>query len=292
MAMSMTGFGRGQAVTPFGEVVVEFRSVNHRFFEFSARTPRGMAFLDEKLKKLANSILSRGKVDVGVTLVQSGASENVLVFKKDLAAQYVRALRLAGKEMKLKDDLRISDLLQMPDLFSSEKPKMDEEALWQGVEAAAKDALAQLEEMRRVEGEKMAADLLARLEGLENVSYEVETLSRETVKAHYDRLYGRLQELLADRSVDESRIVTEAAVFADKVATDEETVRLRSHIGQFRAILQEKGPVGRKLDFLVQELNREVNTIGSKCNDLNVTNLVVNQKSEIEKIREQVQNLE
>ncbi len=290
--MSMTGFGRGQAVTPFGEVVVEFRSVNHRFFEFSARTPRGMAFLDEKLKKLANSILSRGKVDVGVTLVQSGASENVLFFKKDLAAQYVRALRLAGKEMKLKDDLRVSDLLQMPDLFSSEKPKMDEAALWQGVEAAAKDALAQLEEMRRVEGEKMAADLLARLEGLENVSYEVEKLSRETVKAHYDRLYGRLQELLVDRNVDESRIVTEAAVFADKVATDEETVRLRSHIGQFRAILQEKGPVGRKLDFLVQELNREVNTIGSKCNDLNVTNLVVNQKSEIEKIREQVQNLE
>jgi len=292
MVFSMTGFGRGKGSFEQGEIVVEIRSVNHRFFEFTSRTPRGMSFLDERIKKLVNERVARGKVDVGVTFNPVEGKQNVIVFHRELARQYVNALKSAGKEMGLKNDLKASALLSFPDLFTQEKQEMNEESLWEAVETATNEALNQFLAMRQVEGDKMAADLLVRLENIEKMSYEVEKLSAESVNTYADRLRARMREVLSDKEIDEARIVTEAAIFADRIATDEETVRLRSHVEQFRKILAEGGPVGRKLDFLVQELNREVNTIGSKCNELTITNMVVDEKSEIEKIREQVQNLE
>ena len=292
MAVSMTGFGRGISQFEAGEITVEIRSVNHRFFEFTAKTPKGMGFLDERLKKLVGGQITRGKVDAFVSLNQSSMQPAAPVFRKETAESYLTALRKAGKELGLKNDLKLSSLLELPDLFVPERKELNEDALWEAVQSAAAEAMEQLMTMRRTEGEKMEADLLSRLETVEQASYEVEKLSGGSVSRYQERLRAKLAEVLADQDIDENRIVTEAAIFADRIATDEETVRLRSHITQFRSILKEEGPVGRKLDFLVQELNREVNTIGSKCSELTITNLVVSEKAEIEKIREQVQNLE
>ena len=209
-----------------------------------------------------------------------------------LAERYVEALREEQNSLHLQDDLSLSVLLRLPDVFTVQKVPEEEKVVWAAVQPVVQDALERFLAMREKEGQKMQADLVGRLDAIERMVTQVEALSPETVQQYYDRLYRKLQELLADTTIDESRLVTEAGIFAEKIAVDEETVRLRSHLAQFRQLLESGEPIGRKLDFLVQEMNREVNTIGSKAQDLSITKYVVDMKAEIEKIREQIQNIE
>lgn len=292
MIKSMTGYGRAQKAFESRDITVEIKSVNHRFFEFSARTPRAYGYLDEKLKALLQGEISRGKVEVSVQLLNAESQGTQVEVNRELAASYAEALRSLGEELSLTDDLSLSVFARLPDLFCVSRAQEDAELVIQQVTQVASEALEQFLNMRRAEGEKLKADVLSRLDTIEADVGQVEQLSPQTVQAYRDKLTAKIQEVLADSQADEQRIVTEAAIFAEKIAVDEETVRLRSHLHQFREILQSEEPVGRKLDFLVQECNRETNTIGSKAMDLKVTRLVVEMKSEIEKIREQIQNIE
>ncbi len=292
MVYSMTGFGRASAVRGGREITVELRSVNARYFEYSSRIPRSCAFLDSRLKALLNSRISRGKVELGLTLQNVDASETVVAVDMELARSYQRALRDMSEALCLKNDVSVETLARFPDVLITRHAAVDEEQLWADVSAVAAEALERFIAMRGVEGGKMRADILSRLDTVEQKVAKVESLSAGRVESYTRRLYERLKVILEDRSIDDARVLTEAALFGDKTAVDEETVRLRSHIAQYREILGQDEPVGRKLDFLTQELNREANTIGSKCQDLDITRIVVDIKAEIEKIREQIQNLE
>lgn len=292
MIKSMTGFGRERRVIDGREIIVEIRSVNHRFYEFSARTPRAYGYLDEKLKAFMHDSISRGKVEVSVSIYnQEGVNANIEI-NKELAKGYLSALRDSSDELALEDDLKLSNIMRLPDIFTVVKVIDDEEKIWTQVREAASAALERFVEMRRIEGEKMYEDISSRLEYLEKTAGQIEVQSPLVEEAYRKKLYDKISEVVGDRNIDEQRILTEAAIFADKIAVDEETVRLRSHISQFRALIESSEPVGRKLDFLVQEMNREVNTTGSKAQNLLITQMVVNMKAEIEKIREQIQNIE
>ena len=292
MVSSMTGYGRGQAADDRFSVTVEAKSVNHRYFEFSARVPRSYAFLEERLKSFFAERIARGKVDLFLS-VESLSPDGVEVeINAPLAAAYVAALRRLGEDYGLADDISVSTVARYSDLFTVRKAEVDEEALWSVVSAAAQQAVEAFLAMRSAEGEKLAADLSARGEEILALVGFVEERSPETVRAYRERIEQKIRELLDDAQVDEQRLLTETAIFADKVAVAEETVRLRSHIAQMNSLLCSKEPAGRKLDFLVQEMNREANTIGSKAQDVEITRRVVDIKSTIEKIREQVQNIE
>ena len=292
MVLSMTGFGRGEQVLHGRDIAVEIRSVNSRYFEYSSRLPRSCNFLDAALKKQLNSRISRGKVELALTIQTIDAPDTAVQVNVELARSYQKALRNLSEALDVKNDLTATALSRMPDVLTVACAKTDEEQLAADVEAVTALAVDNFLSMRAAEGEKMKADVLGRLALIEERLQEIEKLSEGRVQAYTDRLYEKLKVLLADREIDDSRILTEAAIFADKTAVDEETVRLHSHLAQYRSILQMDEPVGRKLDFLTQELNRETNTIGSKCQDLDITRLVVNIKAEIEKIREQIQNIE
>lgn len=292
MIKSMTGFGRERCVLDSREILVEIRSVNHRYYEFSARTPKAYGYLDEKLKSFLKNDISRGKVEVSVLIYnQEGANAQIEV-NKEIALGYVEALRNSADDLDLDDDLALSNIMRLPDIFTVVKVTEDEEVIWNQVKSVAEKALERFVDMRITEGMKMYDDIVSRLSFLEDAVTKIEAQSPNTSKAYEERLYAKIKETLADRNIDEQRIITEVAIFSEKTAIDEETVRLRSHISQFRDLISSSEPVGRKLDFLVQELNREVNTIGSKAQDLYITKLVVDMKSEIEKIREQIQNIE
>lgn len=292
MLLSMTGFGRERAEFDEREVLVEIRAVNHRFYEFSARTPRAYGYLDEKLKALLGGKISRGKVEVSVYIYNKEGVNADISVNKELAHGYLDALRAAAPELAVEDDLKLSDIMRLPDLFTVVKTQENEEQVWEQVRTAAEAALSRFIEMRKVEGEKMFDDISARLDTIEDMVKKVEERSPAVTEAYRARLTAKITELIADRNIDDARILTEAAIFSEKTAVDEETVRLHSHIAQFRSLIESGEPVGRKLDFLVQEMNREVNTTGSKCSDLDITRIVVDMKSEIEKIREQIQNIE
>lgn len=292
MILSMTGYGRARQVLNGREITVELRGVNARFLEYSSRLPRAFAFLEDPLKKLAAARVSRGKVELSLTVQNTTAADTIVTVNWPLAKGYRDAMTALSEQLELKNDMSVSLIARMPDVLAQTAAPLDEEALWADVQAVAGQAVDAFLTMRAAEGEKLKADLLSHLDVVEQLVGRIEANTAGRVKAYSDKLYARLQELLADRSIDESRLVTEAAIFADKTAIDEETVRLHSHIGQYRDILSGDGPVGRKLDFLTQELNREANTIGSKCQDVDITRLVVELKSEIEKLREQLQNLE
>lgn len=293
MIKSMTGYGRGQAIVGTKDITVEIRSVNHRFFEFSAKVPRAYSYLEEKLKNCVKNAISRGKVDVNVLITAAeGDSATQVKVNKGLAQSYVAALRTLSEELQIRNDIAVSQLVRFPDIFTVTKAVDNEEETWQAVEQAAQEAIANFIQMRQTEGEKMEQDLLNRLNLIEGYVGQVEALSPQTVENYRTRLMAKLQEILGDNTLDEQRVVTEVAIFADKIAVSEETVRLASHIRQFRDILKAQEPVGRKLDFLVQEFNREANTIGSKAQDVEIAKIVVEMKSEIEKIREQIQNIE
>ena len=292
MVLSMTGYGRAGAVLHGRDIKVELRSVNSRYLEYSSRLPRSCFFLEDKLKKLVAARVSRGKVELSLSIQNVTAADTVVSVNWGLAEGYRAALTSMVERMDLKNDVTVGMLARFPDVLTQTAAPTDEDALWQDVESIANQAIDAFVTMRAAEGEKLKADVESRLQNVEALVGQIEQATEGRVKAYSDRLYARLQELLEDRNIEESRLVTEAAIFADKTAIDEETVRLHSHVAQYRQILELNEPIGRKLDFLTQELNRESNTIGSKCQDVAITRLVVELKSEIEKIREQIQNIE
>lgn len=292
MIKSMTGFGRAEQIIDGRDIIVEIRSVNHRYYEFSARVPRAYGYIEEKLKSFLNGRISRGKVEVSVSIAAVEVADTLIEINKAVAKGYVDALRSVGEELGLADDLTLSQLVRLPDIFTVRKTADDEEQIWNSVKTVADEAVSKFISMREAEGLKMKEDVLERADIIERLVDEVERLSPISAENYRSKLYSRLCEVLADKNIDEQRIVTEAAIFADKTAVAEETVRLKSHIRQLRDMLALDEPVGRKLDFLIQEFNREANTIGSKAQDIAVTKIVVDLKSEIEKIREQIQNIE
>ncbi len=291
MVTSMTGYGRAQQLIDGREISVEIKSVNHRYFEFSARTPRSMGYLEEKLKAFVYTAVPRGKVDVNVSVVTLEGAPSQVEINHPLAESYLLALRELGKGLMLDDDISLSTLSRFGDIYTVRKTEADESVIWGSVETVAAQALDQFLSMKRLEGEKLTQDILERLTAVQLLVSQVEERGPQVVEQYRQRLFARLSEVLSDTSIDSQRILTEAAIFAEKTAVAEETVRLRSHIGQLQEILKDGGAIGRKLDFLVQEMNREANTIGSKAQDIQIQHIVVDLKSEIEKIREQIQNI-
>ena len=289
---SMTGYGRSRQVLDGREITVEIRSVNHRYLEYSARIPRMYGYLEEKLKTFLQSSVSRGKVEVTVSIQNLTGGDTVVQINQALAKGYPDAMRSQAETLGLQDDLTLSTLTRFNDVFTLQKLEEDQQVIWNGVEQVAKQALDQFLEMRRREGDRLKQDITQKLAVLAEHVAAVEEQSPKTVAAYRQRLLQKMEELLADRCIDQQRILMEAGLYAEKIAVDEETVRLKSHLDQFAQMMEQAGPVGRKLDFLVQEINRETNTIGSKAQDLAVTRRVVEMKSEIEKIREQIQNIE
>ena len=292
MILSMTGYGRAEQVLNGRSIQVELRSVNSRYFEYSSRLPRNCSFMEDKLKKLMSKSISRGKVELSLQIQTIDAADTVVEVDYPLAQSYHAAMQGLSDALHMPNDITADKLARMPDVLVLRRASANEEQLWQDVSAVAEAALQQFLAMRAVEGEKLQQDVLSRLVTIEEMVGKIEKPTEGRVQAYTQRLYEKLKTLLEDRNIDDSRILTEAAIFADKTAIDEETVRIHSHIQQYREILALSEPVGRKLDFLTQELNRETNTIGSKCQQLEITRLVVDVKSEIEKIREQIQNIE
>ena len=292
MIRSMTGYGRNQDTINDRDILVEIRSVNNRYYDFSARFPRAFGYLEEKLKSFLQGSISRGKVEVNVSIYNNESKDELIEVNKNVAEGYINALRLVNKELNLTDDLTLSNLIRLPDVFSVKKIIDDEEVIWNSVKSVADLALERFIVMRETEGEKMMEDIIGKLDSIENMVKLIEAKGQDFTETYRTKIYTKLKDILIDNKIDEQRILLEAAIFSEKVAVDEETVRLNSHIIQFRDLLNATEPVGRKLDFLVQEMNREVNTIGSKSQDIEITRIVVDIKSEIEKIREQIQNIE
>ncbi len=294
MIRSMTGYGRSQAVVDTMNITVELKSVNHRYFEFNSRVPRNYGFLDEKLKNYISSRVSRGKVECYVSVENLEDDEIEILVNHSLAKSYLNALReLADRnDLTLRDDQAMSSLTRYNDIFAVHKQEADEEKIWNAVKSVAETAIDKFIAMRETEGEKLKNDVLSRADIILGKVSVIEERSPETVKEYNDKLLSRITEFLSDVQVDEQRIATECAIFADKIAVAEETVRLRSHIDQLRQFLDSNEAVGRKTDFLVQEMNREANTIGSKAQDVTIARNVIDIKAEIEKIREQIQNIE
>ena len=292
MVKSMTGYGRHESVLHGRTLVIELKSVNNRYLDCNVRLPRVYICAEDGVQRRVKAAISRGKVDVYVNIENNTVEAVSVTLNQPVAAGYMEALRTMADTFGLESNVSIDLLAKFPDVFKVDKVPEDLEELTADIHAVTEEALRDFDAMRSREGEKLEADLLGRLVTLENFTHQVEQRSPQTVADYRARLTAKLQEVLADRQLDESRVLTEAAIFADKVAVDEETVRLHSHIAQFREMLAGGSPIGRKLDFLIQEMNRETNTIGSKCNNLEISTIVVNMKAEIEKIREQVQNIE
>lgn len=292
MIKSMTGYGKSEQTIDSLNVTVEIKSVNHRYFEFSARVPREYGFLEEKLKKYCNSLITRGKVECYVSVEDLEEREMEVNVNETLAAGYVEALKELSERFGLKDDISAVTLSRYPDVITLHKASEDEERIWNAVKTVAETAVSKFIEMRETEGSKLRGDILSRADYIIECVEFIEGRSPETVREYNEKLKQRMKELLGDAAVDEQRLLNEAAIYADKIAVDEETVRLRSHISQLREFMNSSEAIGRKLDFLVQEINREANTIGSKAQDVDIAKKVIAIKAEVEKIREQVQNIE
>lgn len=294
MIKSMTGFGRCRTVLHGREISVEIKSVNHRFFEFSCRTPKGYGFLDDKLKALVNSRVSRGKIDMFVTV---GAAEDTpaeVKINHSLVSGYINAMKEISETYGIENDVTVTAISRFPDVYTVSKAPENGEEITADVLEAANTAIDGFIAMREAEGEKMKADILGRAEVILATVDEIDERSPQTVKEYEERLLDRINRTLQDYNIniDEQRVLTEVAVFADKVAVAEETVRLRSHFAQLSKIMESQTPIGREIDFIIQEMNREANTIGSKVQDAEIAHKVVKIKSEIEKMREQIQNIE
>ena len=289
---SMTGYGTGSAEINGKTFTVEIKSVNSRYSDFSIKMPRIYTFLEDPLRKKASEIIKRGKVDIYVNVESNGESDCVVNLNKPLAEAYLNALRDLGETLNVQSNASAETFLRIPDVFTVEKAPDDAEVITEAVLQALSDALEGFDAMRITEGNKLSADLKSHLAFIENATEEIEKRSPEIVKEYRERLEERMREILGSATYDETRLLTEVAIFADKVNVNEETVRLRSHISQFLGMLDEGGTVGRKIDFLIQEMNREINTIGSKSNDLDSARIVIDVKAEIEKLREQIQNVE
>ena len=292
MVYSMTGYGKGNAVLNGKDITVEIKSVNHRYFEYSSRMSRFFSFVDDKIKRQVNESISRGKVEVSLLVKSVEQSDMVVEADLPLAESYYKALCSISDNLGLSKSIDAAMIAKFDGVLTQNKMEEDQDKLWQDISFVLDKALQEFISMRRVEGEKMYNDVLSRLEHIKEIVEKIEVEAPLRTQKYEERLYQKLCVVLQDKQIDSARILTEAAIFADKTAVDEETVRLKSHISQYKDILNDKISQGRKLDFLTQELNREANTIGSKSNDIDITRLVVEIKSEIEKIREQIQNIE
>ena len=292
MIKSMTGYGRAVETVNGREFTVELRSVNNRYLDCTVKLPRSVSFAEEAVKQAVKGSVSRGKVDVYISIKSENTDDTTIILNKAVLEGYLSAMRQMVSEFGVADDISVSTVSRLPEVFSVEKPEVDEEQLLADLMGVVQKALEGYDAMRCTEGAALDADLRSRGETILSLVEKVEAGNAQTVVDYRARLYAKLQEVLANTAIDESRILTEAAIFADKVAVDEETVRLRSHLKQMNTMLSGGGAVGRKLDFLLQEMNREANTIGSKCTDVNLARIVVDIKAELEKIREQTQNIE
>ncbi len=292
MVASMTGFGRGKVSEQDFNITVEIKSVNHRYFEYSSRMPRSFQFLDDTLKTLCQQKISRGKVELSVQFEDISSNSIELAVNTAYADAYITALHKFAKDYKLKDDIKASSIVGNTEIFTVRKRDLDEELIKSAVTAAADVAIDNFIAARALEGERLVADIKSRTDYILTQVDFIESRSPITVREYREKIEARMRELIGDVQIDEQRLITETAIFADKIAVAEETVRLRSHITSLCSMLNEGGVIGRKLDFIVQEMNRETNTIGSKCQDMEITKVVVEIKSEIEKIREQIQNIE
>lgn len=292
MIKSMTGFGRSEQKINGREVSVEIKSVNHRYFEFNCKTSRGYAFLEEKLKAYVQQRVSRGKIDLFVSVVCAEETQANITLNHSLAAGYVAALKEIVSAYGVQDDISVSSVARFADIFTVHKAQEDEDEVWQSVLPVLDCAMESFMNMRMSEGARMKEDVLNRSKTILSIVDQIDEQSPQTVAQYREKLEERLRELLESASVDEQRLLTEAAIFADKTAVAEETVRLRSHFTQLQKFMETGEPVGRKIDFILQEMNREANTIGSKVQNAPLSHLVVEIKSELEKIREQIQNIE
>ena len=292
MVKSMTGYGRAVETVNGREFTVEVRSVNNRYLDCTVKLPRGLSFGEDAVKQAVKATISRGKVDVFVSVRSEGAQDTAVSLNKPMVEGYLAALKQLQADYGVTGEITVSMLAGLPDVFLLDKPQVDEAQLLADFLSVAEKALASFDAMRTTEGAALAEDLRSRGETILTLVSQVEAGTPQTVADYRARLEAKLQEVLANTSIDENRILTEAAIFADKVAVDEETVRLRSHLSQMNTMLASGGPIGRKLDFLLQEMNREANTIGSKCSDVRLARVVVEIKAELEKIREQTQNIE
>jgi len=292
MIKSMTGYGSAKGSCEGLDISIELKSVNNRYLDTSVRLPRSFLFAEEAIKACVQKHISRGKVDVFVSVASSGDDSIVVSVNEPLAKGYAAAIKHIAELCALPEELSALSIARMADVLSVEKKEADKDTLSQGITSICEEALAEFDAMRIREGAKLSDDITQRLVTIENYVSAVEERSPETVAEYREKLRKKMAEVLASTTIDEQRILSEAAIFADKVAVDEETVRLRSHIAQMRGMLEGGSPIGRKMDFLIQEFNRESNTIGSKCNNSDIAKTVIELKSEIEKIREQIQNIE
>ena len=292
MIKSMTGYGSAKGTVEGLEITVELKSVNNRYLDTSVRLPRSFLFAEEAIKSEVQSHISRGKVDVFISVDSSAAGDMTVKVNEPLLRGYIEAIRHISEEYSLANDMTALSVSRFPDVLSVEKKDLDAEAISAGICAIVEEALRDFDAMRQREGAKLRDDVLSRLETIDRLVSAVETEAPKTVAEYRKRLEQKMQEVLGTTGIDENRILAEAAIFADHIAVDEETVRLRSHMSQLTTMINGNSPTGRKIDFLIQEFNREANTIGSKCQNSQIAHVVVDLKSEIEKIREQIQNIE
>ena len=292
MIRSMTGYGSAKGTVAGFAITIELRSVNNRYLDLGIKLPRGFLFAESEIKNYIQKKVSRGKLDFFLTLDSAESDQTRIRVNTRLAEAYRNAITGIGETLELPAPVSALDIARFPDVLSLEKEELDQGAFLEQLFPLLDTALEDFNAMRTREGEKLAEDLLQKADHIEELVQAVERQAPKTVSAYRERLEAKLREVLADTSASEERVIAEAAIFADRVATDEETVRLHSHLSLFRKLMEEGSPIGRKLDFLIQEFNREANTIGSKCQDSEIAYLVVELKSEIEKIREQVQNIE
>ncbi len=292
MIRSMTGFGRSENTVNGYDVSVEVKAVNHRYADYNIKLPRVYSFLEEDIKKHFQQYISRGKVDVFLTIFKENDDTKEVVLNEALAESYVNALRKIAEKFELKNDISVSSVARYNDIFTLKCEPEDEELVREAVISVAHSALESFLAAREREGEKLAKDMTARIATIKQEVLKIEKIAPDTVIEHKNNIEQRIRELLGDAKVDENRLLTETAIYADKLSVNEEIVRLKCHLEEYDRIMQKGDAVGRRLDFLLQEMNRETNTIGSKCNNLEVSNIVINIKAELEKVREQLQNLE
>ena len=293
MAISMTGFGRGEYKDENLSFVVECKTINHKYTDINIRLPRKISFLEDKIRNFVKDYVKRGRVDLYIKLESLNNNDSTLKFDEGLANQYYNILNDIKNKFNLSDDITVMNIAKFPDIVKIEEKEEDESIIWNSLSKALEDCLTKLKDMREEEGAKLSSDIKMRCDLLKNYVEEIEKYSYNVVIDYKEKLRNRINELLEGTiEIDENRLVQEVAIYADKSSITEETVRFKSHIVQLKKTIDKKDSIGRKIDFLIQEMNREINTMGSKSSDLNITNLVVEVKSELEKIREQIQNIE
>lgn len=292
MIKSMTGFGRAEVITKERKITVEIKSVNHRYLDLNIKMPRKLSFLEGTIRNLMKSYMQRGKVDVFITYEDYALNCGTLKYNRELAGEYLAYIKQMAEEFGLENDIKAGSLSRYPDVLTMEEQSVDEDALWAILEAPLREACEKFAQAREREGANLKADLIGKLDALDEKVSQVEARSPLVVDAYREKLENKVHELLEDTQIEESRIAAEVILFSDKICNDEETVRLHSHIQGMKKMLEEKEGIGRKLDFMAQEMNREANTILSKSSDLVISNIAIDLKTEIEKIREQIQNIE